>query len=159
MNRILIATDGSPASNEAVEVGLDLAAEQRADVTIVHVAPPFDVIPWSGIGMTSAFPHELGDGDREPLAQATELAEQRGLEVSTELLVGDPIDEIVAAADSHDADLIVIGSRGHGALVSALLGSISRGVLHETRRPVLIVRGACGEPAAEAPTFRTVVQR
>ena len=70
------------------------------------------------------------------------MAELRGLEVSTELLVGDPADEIVASADSHDADLIVIGSRGHGALASAILGSVSLGVLHETRRPVLVVRGA-----------------
>lgn len=142
MNRILIATDGSSAADEAVEVGLDLAAEQRAAVTVVHVAPPFDVIPWSGIGMTSAFPHELGETDRASLERASKLAEQRGLEVSTELLVGDPADEIVASADSHDADLIVIGSRGHGAVASALLGSVSLGVLHETRRPVLVVRGA-----------------
>jgi nucleotide-binding universal stress UspA family protein len=142
MYRILIATDGSPAADEAVDVGLELAAEQRAAVTVVHVAPVFDVIPWSGIGMTSAFRHELGETDRAPLEHASELAEQRGLEVSTELLVGDPADEIVAAADSHDADLIVIGSRGHGALASALLGSVSLGVLHETRRPVLVVRGA-----------------
>jgi len=142
MNRILIATDGSPAADEAVEVGLDLAAEQRAAVTVVHVAPPFDVIPWSGIGMTSAFPHELDVTDRAPLERASRLAEQRGLEVSTELLVGDPADEIVASADSHDVDMIVIGSRGHGALASALLGSVSLGVLHETRRPVLVVRGA-----------------
>jgi nucleotide-binding universal stress UspA family protein len=39
-----------------------------------------------------------------------------------------------------DADLIIIGSRGHGAISSALIGSVSRGVLHGTTRPVLIVR-------------------
>ena len=59
----------------------------------------------------------------------------------TELLTGNPIDEIVAYADSIDADLIVVGSRGHGA-VGARLGSVSQGVLHKARRPVLVFRRA-----------------
>jgi len=58
------------------------------------------------------------------------------------LLRGDTVDEIVAYADSHDVDLIVVGSRGHGGLASALLGSVSRGILGESKRPVLIVRAA-----------------
>jgi nucleotide-binding universal stress UspA family protein len=148
MNRILIATDGSASSREAVEVGLDLAAEHEAEVLIVHVAPLLDVYPWSGVGATSAFPHELTDVDREPLIDAEQLAKDRGIEVDTRLLRGTPVDEIVAFADSEDADLIVIGSRGHGAVASALLGSVSRGVMRETRRPVLVVRAAkVPEPA------------
>ncbi len=57
------------------------------------------------------------------------------------MLSGDPVDEIVAHAVSLDADLIVLGSRGRGAFASALLGSTSRGVIAEARRPVLVVHG------------------
>jgi nucleotide-binding universal stress UspA family protein len=85
--------------------------------------------------------HDVTDADREPLEQAADIAAVRGLHARTELLQGNPVDEIVAYADTHEADLIVIGSRGHGAVVNALLGSVSRGVLREARRPVLIVRG------------------
>ncbi len=57
------------------------------------------------------------------------------------LAAGNPVKEIVRCADAIDADLIVVGSHGHGAIASALLGSVSLGVLHEARRPVMVVRG------------------
>ena len=141
MKTIVIATDGSPSAHEAVEFGLDLAAEQKADAVLVHVAPAVDLLPTTGFGMSAAQVHAPTDEDRRSLEDAKALATERGVETRTELLVGDAVDEIVAYADSIDADLIVIGSRGHGAIASALLGSVSRGVLRETRRPVLVVRG------------------
>lgn len=141
MKKILIATDGSPSAQEAVEFGLELATEQDAEVTVIHVAPVLDNWFAEGIGMPSARPHQIGEADRACLEQALELAKERGISAKLELLSGLPVDEIVAHADSIDADLIVVGSHGRGAVASALLGSVSRGVLHEARRPVLVVRG------------------
>jgi nucleotide-binding universal stress UspA family protein len=142
MKTIVIATDGSPSAREAVGFGLDLAAEQKARPVIVHVAPAIDLYPSVGFGMSSAQEHEPTETDWSSLEEAKALAAKRGIEVQTELLRGNPVDEIVACADSIDADLIVIGSRGHGAIASAVLGSVSLGVLHESRRPVLVVRSA-----------------
>jgi nucleotide-binding universal stress UspA family protein len=143
MKRIVIATDGSPASREAVEIGLELAAERRAQAICVHVAPAADVriVPGFVFGPAPTVPHELTAEDRAPVEEAARLAAERGLDAKTEVLTGDPVQEIVAYARSIDADLIVVGTRGHGALASALLGSVSRGVLHEARRPVLVVHG------------------
>ena len=142
MNRILIATDGSPAGDEAVDFGLELAADQGAAVTFVHVVPVVDVVPMSGFGLTGAVPHELCEGDSNSLDEAQACAEEAGVTGYARLLRGDPTDEIVAYADTVDADLIVVGSRGHGTIASALLGSVSRGILREARRPVLVVRAA-----------------
>ena len=141
MNRILIATDGSPSALQAVELGLELAAEQEAEAVFVHVAPGTEVLPVSGFAMGPVYvPHEVTDHDMEPLHEAVQLADEMGLRAGSRLLVGEPVKKIVEYADSIDADLIVVGSRGHGAISSALLGSVSRGILHAARRPVLIVR-------------------
>jgi nucleotide-binding universal stress UspA family protein len=150
MKTILIATDGSDSAREAVVFGLDLAAEQHARAVVAHVAPEVDVVPSGGFGMTGATQHELTDYDWSPLEEASALADERGIAAHTKMLRGETVDELVAYADTIDADLIVVGSRGHGAIASAVIGSVSRGVLHEARRPVLVVRGTHVHAPAEA---------
>ena len=139
MKKILIATDGSPSSAEAVAFGVELAAEHQAAVIFIHVAPATDVLPMAGYGMAGVphVPHEVTEYDLIALDEASEVATEHGVAASTKLLVGDTVDEIVAYADTEDVDMIVVGSRGHGALASALLGSVSRGVLSESKRPVI----------------------
>jgi nucleotide-binding universal stress UspA family protein len=152
MKKILIAVDGSDSSHEALEFGLDLAAEQDATAVVVHVAPSVDVLPYTGFAVAApTVPHELCEHDRKPLQEAVEIAAESGVDVEAELLKGNPADEIVAFGDTIDADLIVVGSRGHGTVASALLGSVSRGVLHESRRPVLVVRGTHVEADVGVP--------
>jgi nucleotide-binding universal stress UspA family protein len=142
MERILIATDGSAAAGDAVELGVELALDEGAEAVVVHVAPLSHMVPMNGFGLLGSVPYELTASDAEMLEEALDLAASRDVPASSELLRGDTVSAIVAYADSIDADLIVIGSRGHGAVASALLGSVSRGVLAHSERPVLIVRAA-----------------
>lgn len=149
MKKILIATDGSASSDEAVDFGVELAAEHEAKVIFVHVAPALDVIPAAGYGVAGGIPrisHELDAFDRAPLEDAEQIAAREGVDASSKLLAGNAVDEIVAYADSQGADLIVVGSRGHGTLASVLLGSVSRGVLSESKRPVAVIRGLAAVP-------------
>jgi nucleotide-binding universal stress UspA family protein len=67
--------------------------------------------------------------------------------------VGSAAEEIVAYSESSEADLIVVGSRGQGAVASALLGSVSLGELRASQRPVLIVRGAHVRDASRTELF------
>jgi nucleotide-binding universal stress UspA family protein len=60
--------------------------------------------------------------------------------VERQVLVGRPVDEIVAAAEAPGIDLVVMGARGLGALERILLGSVSEGVLRHVHRPLLIVK-------------------
>jgi nucleotide-binding universal stress UspA family protein len=140
MNTILIAVDGSPASREAIEFGVELAQDEGAEVVFVHVVPSYDLIAMNGFGLAGAMPHETTAYDENILVEAETVAEHRGVRAHSKILHGDTVDEIVTYADNLDADMIVVGSRGHGLLASTLLGSVSRGVLGESKRPVVVVR-------------------
>jgi nucleotide-binding universal stress UspA family protein len=141
MKTIVIATDGSPAAEEAVRAGLDLAADQTAGVVFVHVVPADRPGPL-GVAVPALVPRPPDPADNLPLVEAQRVAAAAGVPAQSSLLRGNVVDEIVTLADSLDADMIVIGSRGHGGIASTLLGSVSRGVMRESRRPVVVVRYA-----------------
>jgi nucleotide-binding universal stress UspA family protein len=140
MNKILIAVDGSASSDAALRSGLEIAEGEGASVVLVHVAPAVEKLPVSLFGATASMRHEPNESDRVALNDAEEIAEEHGVPATTRLLIGDPADEIVAYSDSLGADLIVVGSRGLGALGQMILGSVSRGVLRESHTQVLVVR-------------------
>ena len=93
MKRILIATDGSDSSNEAVDLGPRSSSEHGSTVYLVHVEPAVDIAPWSGFGMAAAAPHVASAQDRAPLDDAVARAEERGVPVIGELLTGGAVDD------------------------------------------------------------------
>ena len=68
------------------------------------------------------------------LKAAGQAAEEAGVSYALERISGDTVESIVAVADEKDADMIVVGSRGRNFVTTALLGSISHGVLRHARR-------------------------
>ena len=83
MNKILVATDGSDSAAEAVEFGIELAAEHDAELILVHVVPALDLVPATVFGIGGAFPHEPSVEDRALLEDAAAIAEEHGV-VSTD---------------------------------------------------------------------------
>lgn len=137
-NRLLIATDGSPASLAAAEEGVRLAKLLGAGVTFVGVAnAPLPVLgdPY----YQRALSKNLG-AMRAALAKSTPYAVERHVEYETELLEGSPAEVVLDLAQSRDFDLIVVGSRGLGAAKGALLGSVSSEIVQKADRPVLVAR-------------------
>jgi nucleotide-binding universal stress UspA family protein len=141
MKRILIATDGSDAAEEALETALELAEEHVADVTVVHVEPSYDLVVGSYLsGPVEVSRDEMPPDDDGVLERAAELAADRGVEARLVERSGYPPDEIARLANEIDADVVVVGSRGLGAVSEFILGSTSRALLRRTTRPVLVVR-------------------
>jgi nucleotide-binding universal stress UspA family protein len=136
MKRILIATDGSKASDAALEEGTELARHLGAAVLFVYVTPYPPALldqPYYQRKLT----RETADA-REAIEHATAVAGDHGVQADWEIFEGDPAAEILHAAREWEVDLIVIGSRGLGAVVGTLLGSVSRAVVHGADRPVLV---------------------
>jgi nucleotide-binding universal stress UspA family protein len=146
MKTIVVATDGSPAAHEAVELGIELAGPLEAKVVFTHVLAGVD---WSDEGHGTPR-HPVTPETQEALDGALALAEEAGVDAHVELIVGEGhvADELVEFAERAEADLIVVGSRGLGAIAGTFLGSVSRHVLHEARQPVLVARRT-RQPAAK----------
>lgn len=138
MKRIVIAHDGSEGSVEALEQGLQLAGRARAAATVVYVRQaPLPIVgdPF----YERALSKELHRG-RDVLDEARSYAAAFGIVPETEQLEGDPAEQLLELARLRGADLIVVGSRGRGAVAEALLGSVSQAIVHGADRPVLVVK-------------------
>ena len=137
MRRILVATDGSPGSAAAEAEAVKLCVETGAELVVVHVWR--EPGPWLG---EPYYSRELAQGrleSRQLLVRPLELAVAAGIRVSSELLSGEPVAAVVEIAEGRDVDLVVVGAH-HGGLSRMLLGSVSRGVLQHSSRPVLVVK-------------------
>jgi|SRR5690242_11131916 len=138
MNKFLVAIDGSEGSRAAIDEALELAGQVGAEVTFAFVRRP----PSSLLG----YPYyerllstELATA-RTTLAAAERRAGEAGIDSVSTVLEGDPVDEILSAADNRGVDMIVMGSRGRGAFAGALLGSVSSAVVQHANVPVLVAK-------------------
>ncbi|HEX3265032.1 MAG TPA: universal stress protein [Candidatus Limnocylindrales bacterium] len=137
IERILLATDLSHASDGASDEAIQLARALNAELLAVSVI--------DGV-QPAAFERQLGRMDqrraaRELAAQALVIRGRRaGVQTSFLVWEGDPGPAIVEAARAEHADLVVVGTRGRNRLERAVLGSVSDHVVRNAHCPVLIVR-------------------
>ncbi len=142
MSTLLVPVDFSDVTDRVVEVAARLAAALGSRVRLLHVADPdldgffgYEAGPQVVRDQVAA---ELREEHRALHRFADRLGTQ-GLEAEALFVQGTTVETILEQADKIDAELIVLGSHGHGALRRALLGSVSEGVMQRGSRPVLIV--------------------
>jgi nucleotide-binding universal stress UspA family protein len=138
---ILMPTDGSPCSFQAMEHGLSLAQALGAKVHFLYVlenpAQAIWIAPES-VPYGLELLEDLKKGAEEAVAKALAMAQEKGVEATGEVKEGVPIPTIVEAAKGFD--LLVMGTHGRTGLDKLLLGSVTEGVLHRVSVPVLVVR-------------------
>jgi nucleotide-binding universal stress UspA family protein len=138
IKRILVATDGSTTAEAALAWAVDLAAPLGAEVVVISVIdlsksyPGAVYVPIDETQMRERLDEELN---------GAWTARMREAHVTFRTLVreGNPASVIVKMASDEEADLIVMGSRGHGGFTELLIGSVAHHVTHHARTPVVIV--------------------
>jgi nucleotide-binding universal stress UspA family protein len=135
--RIVIAVDNSSGSRDALEAGCALALASGAIATLVYVRRPRNPLgdPFYQCALTEDFVRA-----RAAFGEAEAVLAETDVEWEAEILDGDPADCILELARARGADLIVVGSRGRGAITEALLGSVSNEIVHKADRPVLVAK-------------------
>jgi nucleotide-binding universal stress UspA family protein len=141
-NRVLVATDASPASAGAERAGIELSARVEASLVLLSV------IDVSRLRLPGGLFHVRVDqvrADRESaLASVVAEARQRGVAAQFLIWEGDPGACVIDAAEAECADVIIVGSHARGPIGRLLLGSVSRYVLDHGQQPVVIVRPGQG---------------
>lgn len=146
--KIMVATDGSPASDKAVGVALKFKLlVPDTDVVVIHVseAPPEVILdlgterPQGLVVLPSSIKTNLYRERDEILERAKAMAEEMGVRVRFRRRSGDPASSIVQEAEKLGCDLIVVGGTGVGRL-GTILGSVASKVASKFRGSVLIVR-------------------
>jgi nucleotide-binding universal stress UspA family protein len=137
IRRILCSLDFSEPSRSALAQAIRIARAHGSEIDALHVAPLLS---------PSSRPAEMEAGLRS--------IEEAGITAHGHVCSGDPAMEIMAYAEAHDVDLIVLGTHGRDGVARLLLGSVAETVLRKAGCPVITVSPAAGEPAATGPFQR-----
>jgi len=147
-DRILLSTDGTVASDRAEAHAFDLAAKHDAILHVLYVVDEDVVTAYSGdeyVDEAEGPEHGLEEYGEETLSELRSRALEAGVDVETVMQHGRPAETIVAYADSHDMDLLVLGTKHRPEEYRALLGSVTDRVLRLTTQPTTVVKTEVSE--------------
>jgi nucleotide-binding universal stress UspA family protein len=139
--RVVVGVDGSPASRRALSWSVDEARRRGARVEVVGVFHPYDARgPFGGDfmqlaspGSTERFRHEAEQRVGAVLADVA----ADGVDIRSEIVPGHPARSLIEAA--AEADLLVVGRRGHAAFRGYHLGSVTRRILHHAPTAIAVI--------------------
>jgi nucleotide-binding universal stress UspA family protein len=141
---ILLATDGSQEGTLALETATELSRSTGSEVHLVYVLPtPAQLVGHrllSNEAKESAIAAVERDAETFLKEQAEKVESNGGKLAESHLRTGEPDKEILRTAEGLEAGLIVIGSRGLGAITRTLVGSVSDSVVRHAHCPVFVVR-------------------
>ena len=136
-DRLLVAVDHSEISPRVIDAAKNLALLSKGKVWVLHLLEK-EVIAQMG-----DVPSESDQEAAQPVRDGVSTLRQAGVDAEGDIrptTFGHAAREILADAKEHDADVIILGSRGRSDFAGTILGSTAHKVIHLTDRPVLVIR-------------------
>jgi nucleotide-binding universal stress UspA family protein len=137
-HKILVAIDGSPASEKALAAAVDLAARYQADLTALGIAEVPEIVAM--IDEVDEMRRSTEGHFKQIGEAAVEFARSQGVGLRSVVLRGHAADAIVRYAESEGTNLVVIGQHGHSRIARFFLGSTSDRVSEHCPCTVMIVK-------------------
>lgn len=155
---IVVGVDGTPSSARAVDWAAHEAARRGSPLTLVHVVPTVARSGWLDAPMDENYWGEREERGRTLLDEAVAavgkiLGDNASVHVRTTIVHDEPVPALTNL--SKEADMVVAGCRGLGALPGILLGSVSRGLVHHAHCPVAVIHDE--DPSVDRPDKAPVV--
>jgi nucleotide-binding universal stress UspA family protein len=132
---VLLATDGSPSCEAAVDKAIELAKEKSANLTAVSVVYTNDEY----LALAPGVVEELIGKAKNKLATIAQKGREAGVEINTIVKEGEAFEAITNLAQNNDIDMIVMGSHGKKGLQRLLMGSVTERTIGYATCPVLVV--------------------
>jgi nucleotide-binding universal stress UspA family protein len=136
-SRILVCYDGSKYSDDALHQACDLARRYDSDLTVIHV---IEKTKKSDLLAGNEYTQILRKYGKSALEKAQKIAKAQGFEPKIITKEGNVANEIIKYSKSDKTDLIIVGSKGLGAVLQFLLGSVSSKIADRSLCSVLIVK-------------------
>ncbi|KKC04197.1 universal stress protein [Mycobacterium nebraskense] len=152
---IVVAVDGSPASNAAASWAAHEAALRKVPLTVVH-AVTTPTATWPPVPYPESLAVRLEDEGKKAIMHAIKLAEEalpadRKVTINRELVYSSPALALIKMSD--DAEMIVVGTAGRGLLARGVLGSVSATVARNANCPVAVIHGDDLPDRRDAPVL------
>lgn len=141
IRRILIALDFSPVADKLIETGVELGLALSAELRLIHAAAPDPHFVGYEPGPQTVRNERAKELKKEhvKLQNLADTLTSKGLDAEALLVQGPTADTLLTQAREWNADIIVMGNRGHGLFRKAVIGSVSEAVIRSARCPVVVV--------------------
>jgi len=138
IRKILVGHDESPPADRALALAADLAEEYDARLVLLTVLPPLPSVAPDTASISDVTRARI-DTALGMLRQRAERLRTEGRSVGHLVEIGDPTERLLDLADRLEVDVTVLGRSGKGAVARLLMGSVTTSLLHQSKRPILVV--------------------